>query len=79
MSPKELFNENEMYYGSLAKRFSMPIMRIIENQQLNNKQKILKLEYILEAINRLDNDMNDIDIKRELNKIFVQYEVDLRV
>lgn len=66
-------------YNALAKRFSTPIMRIIENQQLNNKQKTLKLEYILGAINRLDNDLNDIDLKNELNQIFVQYEVALRV
>ena len=66
-------------YNALAKRFSTIIMRIIENQQLNNKQKILKLEYILDAINRLDNDMNDVDLKNELNQIFIQYEVALRV
>lgn len=66
-------------YNALAKRFSTTIMRIIENQQLNNKQKTLKLEYILGAINRLDNDLNDIDLKNGLNQIFVQYEVNLRV
>lgn len=71
MSP-ELYNE-------LAKKFSMTIMRIIENQQLNNKQKILKLEYILGAINRLDKDMNDIETKKQLNEIFIKYNVELRV
>lgn len=66
-------------YNELAKKFSMTLMRIIENQQLNNKQKILKLEYILDAINRLDNDMNDIETKKQLNEIFIEYNVELRV
>ena len=66
-------------YNDLAKRFSMTLFRIIENQDLNNKQKIIKLDYILEAINKLDNDLDDIDTKRELNKLFIKYEIDLRV
>ena len=66
-------------YNELAKRFSTTLFRIIENQDLNNKQKIVKLENILEAINKLDNDLNDVDLKNELNKLFIKYQVDLRV
>ena len=66
-------------YNALAKSFSTTLFRIIENQDLNNKQKIIKLEYILDAINRIDNDLSDIDIKNELNKLFVKYQVELRV
>ena len=66
-------------YNALAKRFSTTLFRIIENQDLNNKQKIIKLENILEAINKLDNDLNDVDLKNELNILFVKYQVDLRV
>ena len=66
-------------YNALAKRFSTTLFRIIENQDLNNKQKIVKLENILEAINKLDNDLNDVDLKNELNILFVKYQIELRV
>ena len=66
-------------YNALAKRFSTTLFRIIENQDLNNKQKIIKLEYILDAINKLDNDLNDVDLKNELNKLFIKYQIELRV
>lgn len=63
----------------LAKRFSRSLFRIIDNQDLNNTQKKIKLEVILNAINSLDQTMKDIDIKRQLNEIFIKYQVELRV
>ncbi len=66
-------------YNQLAKRFSMALMRIIKNQDLNHQQKEIKLQVILDAIAKLDNSLDDIDIKNELNRIFIKYQVELRV